>query len=37
MSPAHTPCMSADGNSSAYSRHLFFTGHWLQSALAPWM
>ena len=34
VSPAHTPCISAAGNSSAYSRHSFFTGQVLQIALA---
>ena len=37
VSPAQTPCMSAGGNWIAYSRQCFFTGHWLQRALAPWM
>ena len=34
VSPAHTPCMSAEGNSSAYSKQSFLTGHVLHMARA---
>ena len=34
VSPAQTPCISAGGNSSAYSRQSLMTGHVLHSARA---
>jgi hypothetical protein len=34
VSPAHTPCISAAGNSSAYSRQFAFYGQYRHSALA---